>query len=350
MKIVRYLIALLALGAAMTSIPSVAATGAGTPYDKAERLSAFGERPAFSPDGSRVAFIGKSYGDAYEIDLATGDVRNLTGAIPHQGFLRVHYLPSGDYLLLGPKRDIGPLKRIRVDLYVLDRHLRRGLQPLDQSVFEGVAIGPHNKIAWQQIPDGSVLRKDETWLQAVERNTLETYVGQIEYRDGKPRLTGKRRIMNRRPGNPAPDGCRGEVQDFRRNGNELVHTCWGSDAAGRYVGIFGHDLATGAVTTFYKARGGEYAEVEGISPDGSWTTVECGQRKGTEFLLDLCRLELTPNGKLSPLIIGSAPGSTRHMGNPVISPNGKMIAFQSGDSAIGDIGEGDGIYLMRIAE
>ena len=263
MKSFLYLVAFLALGGVMTSVPSIAAAGPGAPYENAERLSAFGERPAFSPDGSRVAFVGKSYGDAYEIDLATGDVRNLTGAFPHQGFLRVHYLRNGDYLLIGPRRNIGPMSRVKVDLYVLDRGLRRGLQPLDQSVYEGVAIGPHNEIAWQQIPDGSALRKDDTWMQAVRRHPLETYIGRIEYRDGMPRLTGKRRIRD-----PGPDGCRGEVQDFRRNGAELLHTCGGDDDIGHFMGIFGDDLATGAVTAFHKARGKEYVEVEGISPDG----------------------------------------------------------------------------------
>jgi len=67
-------------------------------------LVSFGERPAFSPDGTRIAFIGKSYGDAFELDLRTGKTRNLTSHTPNSGFLRVMYLPDGSYLLLGPRK------------------------------------------------------------------------------------------------------------------------------------------------------------------------------------------------------------------------------------------------------
>ncbi|HKX80337.1 MAG TPA: hypothetical protein VJM34_17630 [Novosphingobium sp.] len=346
MKVIQLITACLIMSGAPLFSSSAAAKGAGIPFESAEMLSAFGERPAFSPDGSRVAFIGKSYGDVYEIDLATGNVRNLTNSFPHQGFLRVHYLHNGDYLLIGPRRNTGAQSRIKVDLYVLDRSLLRGLWPLEQSVFEGVAIGPHDEIAWQQIPAGSILDKGETWLQASQRLPLETYVGRIEYDRGKPRLKAARRIA------PGPEGCRGEVQDFRRNGTELVLTCGGSDGAGRFMGIFGHDLTRDEPTTFHKARDRDYAEVEGVAPDGSWAAVECGRREGAEVvpLLDICRLELVPDGKLSPLIVGTAPGSTRKVSNPVISPDAKSVAFQVGDAAIGDIGEGGGVYLMRIAD
>jgi len=55
---------------------------------------------SWSPDGTRIAFMEKSFGDAYEIDVKTRVIRLLTH-YPHPGFLRVQYLPNGDYFLIG---------------------------------------------------------------------------------------------------------------------------------------------------------------------------------------------------------------------------------------------------------
>src|SRR3569832_1071045 len=66
-------------------------------------LTGFGERAVWSPDGKRIAFMSKSFGDAFEIDLSTKLTRLLTGHFRHAGFLRVHYLPNGDYFLIGAR-------------------------------------------------------------------------------------------------------------------------------------------------------------------------------------------------------------------------------------------------------
>ena len=56
----------------------------------------------FSLDSKRVLFLSKTFGDAMEIDLATGVIRNLTAHFPHFGFTRALYLANGQILLSGP--------------------------------------------------------------------------------------------------------------------------------------------------------------------------------------------------------------------------------------------------------
>ena len=80
--------------------------------EQAEMLSPFGGRAAFSPDGKKIAFVGKTYGDAYEIDIATRAVRNLTRGFPHQGIMRIQYLPNGDFLVTAPRIHNGGSRNI----------------------------------------------------------------------------------------------------------------------------------------------------------------------------------------------------------------------------------------------
>jgi hypothetical protein len=68
-----------------------------------EILTHFGERADISPDNTAIAFMNKSFGDAFVIDLKSRFIRCLTCNVPGAAFLRVMHLPSGDYLLIGPE-------------------------------------------------------------------------------------------------------------------------------------------------------------------------------------------------------------------------------------------------------
>jgi hypothetical protein len=67
-------------------------------------LTRFGERADISPDNRQVAFMAKSFGDAFVIDLETRAIRCLTCNVPGAAFLRVMHLSTSDYLLIGPDR------------------------------------------------------------------------------------------------------------------------------------------------------------------------------------------------------------------------------------------------------
>jgi Tol biopolymer transport system component len=51
-------------------------------YFYLKRVTQFGERADWSHDGKKILFVEKTYGDVYEIELATGKIFLLTGQKP----------------------------------------------------------------------------------------------------------------------------------------------------------------------------------------------------------------------------------------------------------------------------
>lgn len=319
-------------------------------WNGAVALSPFGERPAFSPDGTRIAFVGKTMGDAYEIDLRTRRTRNLTAHLGRRTILRVQYLPNGDYLITAPRDAVGPGSRAAAELWVLDKDRNHGLVPLDQAVSEGTAVSRlRNRIAYT-VPASP--------FDPAHPLKSRFFTANIAYRDGVPRLTDRREIEPSAP-------CDGETQDFRVDDTELTVSCyaWPDARHGFGAGAYGITLETGALHR-YRDIETEYNEIEGVSPDGRWSAVECSARAGGEanvgladvmknparFLkpIDICRLEMKPDGARTMLFRATQPGSTRKANNPVVSPDGKWVAFASSDASANDVGTGDGIYLFRI--
>jgi Tol biopolymer transport system component len=324
----------------------LAAPAAAEPIDadEAEMLSAFGERASFSPDGRRIAFVGKAYGDAYEIDLATRQIRNLTRDVPHQGIVRIQFLPDGSYLVTAPQRYQGPDSRGRLEMWTLDKELKAGLQPLAERPLEGIAVSrARNLIAWTAFAPGVSLGPKESWMAMFAKPTRH-YVAEIVYRHGTPQIANKREIMS-----TPPEGCGFvEPQDFRDSDRELVFSCLGAADGKPLISVMGYHLETGRVVTYRRVLG-EYNEVEGIAPDGSWATVECGTQDSAALPpLDICALDMKPDGQMRRLVVGTKPGSTAHVSNPVVSPDGKRIAFQKGDATVGEAGEGMGLYLADV--
>jgi hypothetical protein len=326
----------------------------GDPYANlpagAVQISRFGERPAFSPDGRKLAFIGKSYGDAYEYDIASGAIRNLTGHYPHEGYLRVHYLPDGNLLLLGPLEPVADRSKTRltgIRLWFLHKEARQPAQYLDVSVLEGIAVSRRqNLIAWGP-PQGPPF-----WSPAAkpgERRTI--YTGVVTVEGGRARMTNVKPAFRRELSD-----CTPEPQDFRDQDRELVHACYrlnslinannpAAEQKGTNRGVWGARLDVGTLVRYRAALSGEYSEPEGISPDGSWTIVECGRTDVSG--LDLCRLALTPDSPDYRRLTNVLDYGGWKVSNPVVSPNGRSIAFQSG-RAYEEHGVGHGIFLMPL--
>ena len=119
------------------------------------RLTTFGERADWSHDGKKVLFLSKTFGDAYEGDVATGQLRLLTAHFPHAGYTRALYLPNGDILLSGPERfDPNNVRERRVQCFlsVLDKSATKPPVPLGTKCSEGPAVSRKRMhIAWTHV-------------------------------------------------------------------------------------------------------------------------------------------------------------------------------------------------------
>ena len=218
-------------------------TKSGSPEDhlppNITQLTGFGERASWSPDGRRIAFMSKSFGDAFVVDVATKVIRLLTH-YPSAGYLRVQYLPNGDYFLIGARTftDIRTTRGRDQEMWILEAGGGGQPVPLEHKISEGVAISRRtSKIAWSnthgQYPDQ--LAEGESVL----------YTADIVKDGGAPRLVNKKEIMRAK----GPE-CTLEAQDFRKNDAELIYTCYRSP----FADVFGVDLATGKVTTYRSWR------------------------------------------------------------------------------------------------
>jgi Tol biopolymer transport system component len=299
------------------------------------RMTYFGERASWSPDGRRIAFMEKSFGDAYDVDVSTKAIRLLTH-YAHPGFLRVQYLPNGDYFLIGARSftDIQTTRGREQEMWILKHDFKPGdhAVPLDHKISEGVAISRStSKIAWSntrgQYPD--LLQEGESVI----------YTADVVYDGGTAKLANKKEVIRAK----APE-CTLEAQDFRNNDSELIYTCYRSP----FADVLGVDLASGRITVYRKLPG-EYNEVEGIFPDGRYTLVESSreQSQHNSNFIDIWKLRLEPESTDFTRVTHWGEYAGYKASNPVVSPDGRRIAFQSARSK-DPAGVGYGIFVMDL--
>jgi len=295
-------------------------------------ISPFGERPAFSPDGRKIAFIGKSYGDAFEYDIATRRIRNLTAHTPHDGFLRVHYLADGSIVLLGPHIPAATREATRnntIEAFWLDPQAAGALVPLKITVWEGLATSREsNRIAWAEL-DGKGKDGPTTTIRS----------GTVQVRNGAASLVDVKEVIT-------SPGCMVEAQDFLPGEKGLTMPCYHMSAADRehpVTEVISVDFATKTITRYPTPRS-LFGELEGLFPDGKHALVECAADRALG--MDLCILEMkTVSPKYLRLTHIQDYGQWKY-GNPVVSPDGRTIAAQVGPAKVIDAGVGLGIVLI----
>jgi hypothetical protein len=304
-----------------------------------KHLTRFGERADWSHDGKRIIFVSKTFGDVFEVDVATKELRLLTGYYAHAGYTRALYLANGDILLSGPEtfdpKNPGP-SRVQCALSVLPKDRGKPPAPLGTKCSEGPAVSRKRMhIAWAQVsaqypgelPEGAsrILEADIVYDPA-----------------GTPRLANQRVVLE---STELPFKCTLETQNFRPpDEKELTFSAYG------YQGteVCGVDLATKKVTNYSNAPN-QYDEPEGIFPDGQFTLVECDHhnRKGWQHI-DLYKLALDGSGKLVERLTHFNDYPGYKASNPVISDDGKFMAFQMARTTEA-AGVGHGLFVYDLS-
>jgi hypothetical protein len=322
--------------------PEAARRRTDSPLDRlpanVEVLTRFGERADISPDDRRVAFMAKSFGDAFVIDLTTREIRCLTCSVPGAAFLRVMHLASGDYLLIGPERfeDVQRSRARDNELWFLDR--KPGSHPvrLGRKMSEGAAVSKRStKIAFAvgHAQDASI-----------PEGRTQLVVADLDPSGEKPALRGERVVFT----SDGP-GCYLEAQDFLDEDRKLTYSCY--EPEGR-ASAWTLDLATGEKRN-ESASIGFYNEPEGVFPDGLHTSVESDHQSrvfgdpASFRNIDIWKLRLDGTGRSFTRLTTFNDHEGWKASNPVVSRDGRFMAFQVARTA-DEAGVGYGILLMRL--
>ena len=314
----------------------------GSPADhlppQITQLTHFGERADFSRDGKRILFLSTTLGDAMEIDLETKAVRNLTAFYPHCGYTRALYLSNGDVLLSGPE-SFDPKRpheaRVQCFLSVLDKSLTRPPVSLHTKCSEGPALSRTRlHIAWTQV---AAEYPDE--MPAGSSRMQEADI--VYDADRKPSLANQKLIVNSAD---LPFKCTLETQNFVPPEEKvLTFSAYGHQG----TDVCTIDLTTKKVVDQSNSPG-QYDEPEGIFPDGKSTLVECDKQnhQGSSHV-DLWRLQLDGTAAYTQRLTHFSDIPTYKASNPVVSDDGRFVAFQMARSTEA-AGVGHGIFLLDL--
>jgi hypothetical protein len=313
----------------------------GSPLDHLPKnvqvLTHFGERADFSPDNKSIAFMAKSFGDAMMVDIKTRQIRCLTCNVPGAAFLRVMHLSTGDYLLIGPDHfeDIRISRSRDNELWFLSK--KPGSKPvkLGQKLSEGAAVSKKNlRIAFSQVH-----AQDAALADGASRIVM----ADIDLSDTVPKLINKKTVYESKDRN-----CVLEAQDFYDNDTKLTYVCYEPNDL---ASVWSVDLKTNEAINHSKAPG-TYNETEGIFPNGLYSLVEADRQcdwlggvRGSKNI-DIWKLRLDGTGKDFVRLTNFNDYEGGKASNPVISSDGKYMAFQSAKTTDA-AGVGYGLLLYK---
>ncbi len=302
-----------------------------------KQITSFGQRVDWSHDGKRILFLEKTFGDVYEVEVATGKLTPLTHHYFHEGYVRALYLSNGDILLSGSRKfdSENPWesrKPQNAELWVLKRDLSGPPYPLGIHCKEGPAVSRTDlSIAWT--------------IDAI-------YTGKLKYETGKPKLVEVDTLVTPAMLPGSTNGWRLETQNFRPGANELIFNAH-FPAVEYEAEVMGINLISKEITN-YSQRPDRYDEPEGVFPDGKSILVEStrhhpkrGDRTTWDYI-DIYKLMLDGSGQMERITFFNDSLKFKAT-NPVVSDDGRYMAFQY--SSVGETtGVGHGVLIWDFEE
>ncbi|MCX2983133.1 hypothetical protein EYC98_19905 [Halieaceae bacterium IMCC14734] len=240
---------------------------------------------------------------------------SLTKHFDHNGFTRARYLANGDLLLCGPvgkEHNEEEKGRWHTGLWYLPRDGNQPAQDLKEPCFEGPAVSRLDMlIAWTKsdYPNEVLFARSEIWA------------GRIVVNAGQAKIIDQRKLMDRKDFMYLAFL---ETQDFRPPDEvELIFTAYA------YKGgeVMGFNMRSGEITNY--SQDWAYDEAEGVFPDGNSVAIEREVDTYTAMPvgdIDIWQLALDAQGK-SRRLTHFSQYSGFGANNPVISPNGRKMAF-----------------------
>ena len=302
------------------------------PYLK--KITSFGQRCDWSLDGKKIIFLEKTFGDVYEVEVATGELTPLTHHFFHEGFVRALYLSNGDILLSGSKT-----------FDASDPWKSRGPEQAELWVLKRDLLGPPTRLGVHCKEGPTASRKQMKIAWTVD----DIYMSDIVYEKGVPRLKQIDTLVRSADLPKEVDNWRLGTQNFRPPyDDELIFNAH-FPAIEYEAEVMGIDLKTKKIVN-YSQRPDRYDEPEGIFPDGKNILVESTRHypkrdegHTTWDYIDLYKLALDGSAKMERVTYFNKDKKYKAT-NPVVSDDGRYMAFQY--SIVGETtGIGHGIVI-----
>ena len=165
------------------------------------------------------------------------------------------------------------------------------------------------------------------------------YTADITYDGPQPKLVNKKEVIRAK----RPD-CTLEAQDFRSKDSELIYTCYRSP----FADVLGIDLASGKgdglpEPPWRVQRGRRHLPGWRVRAGG----IKPGTARTQSNYIDIWKLKLEAGSQDFTRITRWGEYAGYKASNPVVSPDGRRIAFQSARSK-DPAGVGYGIFLLEL--